>query len=78
MAADRKSSPPISRGLRRANAVPKPVAYALPVLLFVTFPLSVVGGPMLAGAFWIAVATQMQRGTLGRPAPRYREAGALR
>lgn len=59
----------IARGLRRTNAVPKPVALALPALMIVTFPLSVVGGPLVAGAFWIAVATQMHRGTLGAGAP---------
>jgi hypothetical protein len=58
----------IARGLKRSAAVPTPVALALPVLLIATFPLSIVGGPMLTGAFWMAVATQMRRGTLGVPA----------
>ena len=61
------SSVVIARGLRRTHAVPKPVALALPALLIVTFPLSVIGGPLLTGAFWIAVATQLQRGTLAVP-----------
>ena len=48
-------------GLRRTNAVPKAVAYALPAVLFVTFPLSPLGGPLLTGAFFLAIGTQLGR-----------------
>ena len=58
----------LARGLRRTGAVPAPVAFALPVLLIATFPLSVVGGAMLTGAFWIAAGSLLRRGMLGRPA----------
>ena len=47
--------------LRREDAVPKAVAIALPLLVPVTFILSPVGGPLLTGAFWLAIGTQALR-----------------
>ena len=58
----------LTRGLRRTGAVPAPVAYALPGLLIATFMASPIGGAMLTGAYWIAVASLLNRGTLVRPA----------
>ena len=58
----------IARGLRRTRAVPAAVAFALPALLIATFVLSPIGGGLLTGAYWIAVASLLNRGTLGRPA----------
>jgi hypothetical protein len=49
----------LARGLLRTKAVPKPIAYALPALLIVTFPMSVVGGPILTGAYWMVVGTRL-------------------
>jgi hypothetical protein len=51
----------IGVGLKRTRAVPKAVAYALPALFIVTIPLSVIGGPLVTGAFWIAVGSQSLR-----------------
>ena len=53
----------LARGLRRTEAVAKPVAYALPALLIVTFPMSPIGGPLLTGVFWIALGRHFARGT---------------
>ena len=61
------SSVIIARGLRRTESVARPVALALPALLIITFPLSVVGGPLLTGAFWITVAALLQRGPAALP-----------
>src|SRR5829696_7435245 len=58
----------IARGLRRTRAVPAAVAFALPALLITTFILSPIGGAMLTGAYWIAAASLLNRGTLVRPA----------
>jgi hypothetical protein len=57
----------LARGLRRRAAVPAPVALALPVLLVTSFALSPVGGGLLTGAYWIAVASLLNRGALARP-----------
>ena len=56
----------LSRGLRRTAAVPAAVALALPALLITTFALSPVGGGLLTGAYWIAVASLTSRGALVR------------
>jgi hypothetical protein len=45
-------------GLRKTRAVPKAVAFALPAVLITTIPLSVIGGPLVTGAFWIAVGSR--------------------
>jgi hypothetical protein len=59
----------IARGLRRNEAVPAAVALALPALVLTTIPLSMVGGPMLTGAFWIVVGPRLAAGaTATRPA----------
>jgi hypothetical protein len=48
-------------GLRKARAVPKAVAYAMPAILIATIPLSVIGGPLATGVFWIAVGSRSLR-----------------
>ncbi len=55
------SSSVLAVRLRRAGAVPKPVAIALPLLIVTTFPLSIVGGPLLTGAFWLAIGSHALR-----------------
>lgn len=52
----------IARGLRRTNAVPKAVALSLPALFITTIPLSMIGGPLLTGAYWMAVGTRLEVG----------------
>ncbi|HEX2084248.1 MAG TPA: hypothetical protein VHF89_01080 [Solirubrobacteraceae bacterium] len=47
--------------LRRAGTVPTRLALALPFLVIVTLALSPVGGPLLTGAFWLALATHVLR-----------------
>jgi hypothetical protein len=57
-------------GLWRRAAVPRPLAVGLPLCQILALPLSVVGGPVLAGAYWLAVAGLLEQGTLAaRPAP---------
>lgn len=41
--------------LRRAGEVPKLVAFGLPAVQVFALPLAVVGGPVLSGAYWLAV-----------------------
>ena len=41
--------------------MPKAVAIALPLLVPVTFMLSPIGGPLLTGAFWLALGTHALR-----------------
>ena len=53
--------------LNRAGAVPKQVAIALPLLVPVTIALSPIGGPILTGAFWIAVGSHALRAGAPRP-----------
>ncbi|HEX8085337.1 MAG TPA: hypothetical protein VF529_13675 [Solirubrobacteraceae bacterium] len=55
------SSIVIAVGVRRHDAVPRPVAIALPILVPVTFILSPIGGPMITGAFWLTLATHVLR-----------------
>ncbi len=47
--------------LRRLDVVPKPVAIALPLLLVASFPLAPLGGPLLTGAFWLAMGSHALR-----------------
>ena len=47
--------------LKRNGAVPPAVAIAIPLLLVTTIALSIVGGPLLTGAFWLAAATHVLR-----------------
>lgn len=49
----------IARGLRRTEAVPKAVALALPALFVTTIPLSVIGGPLLTGVYWMVVGSRL-------------------
>jgi hypothetical protein len=53
------SSVLIARGLRRTHAVPKAVALALPALFVTTIPLAAIGGPLLTGAYWMAVGSRL-------------------
>jgi hypothetical protein len=41
--------------LRRAGEVSKLVAFGLPAVQVFALPLSVFGGPIVAGAYWLAV-----------------------
>ena len=52
--------------LRRAGAVSKPVAFALPAVQLFCLPLSVVGGGLIGGALLIAVGYLMSVGALRR------------
>jgi hypothetical protein len=54
--------------LKRNRAVPAPVAIAVPLLLVTTIGLSVVGGPLLTGVFWMVVATHVLRERAPQPA----------
>jgi hypothetical protein len=54
--------------LRRAATVPAPVAIVLPLLLVTTFPLNAVGGALITGAFWMALATHVLREGAPQPA----------
>ena len=47
----------IGNGLRKTRAVPKAVAIGLPAIFLATIPLSMFGGPLVTGAFWIAVGS---------------------
>lgn len=58
----------VARALKRTNAVPAAVAYALPFAQIVTIVLSPIGGPMLSGAFWLVVGSRMAGLTPSRPA----------
>ncbi len=58
----------LGRRLHALRAVPKPVAIALPLLLIATFPLSPLGGPLLTGAFWVAIGAHALREQTPQPA----------
>jgi hypothetical protein len=47
----------IGVALKRTRAVPKAVAIGLPAMMIFTIPLSTIGGPLVTGAFWIAVGS---------------------
>jgi hypothetical protein len=47
--------------LRRLDVVPRAVAIALPLLLIASFPLAPLGGPLLTGAFWLAIGSHALR-----------------
>ena len=55
------SSIVIAVGLRRRDAVPKPVAIALPLLVPITFALSPIGGGIITAAYWLTLATHVLR-----------------
>jgi hypothetical protein len=63
------SSIVIARGLKRTGAVSPRVAIAFGALPVVTLALSPLGGPLLTGAFWVAVATHALRDGARLPAP---------
>lgn len=52
--------------LYRAGRVPKWVAIALPFTQVFALPLAAVGGGLVAGAYWIAVAWTMRTGEIER------------
>jgi hypothetical protein len=52
--------------LRRAGAISKPVAFALPAVQVFCLPLSIVGGGLVGGAIWMAVGYLMSVGALRR------------
>ena len=54
--------------LKRTGAVPAPVAVAIPLLMVTTIPLSIVGGPLLTGAFWLTIAGHVLRERAPQPA----------
>ena len=53
--------------LRRLGTVPPRFAIALPLLVIVTLGLSPIGGPLLTGAFWMAVAAHVLRERAPQP-----------
>ena len=53
-------------GLRRTGRVPAVIALGLPISWIATIPLAAVGGGLLAGGYWMAVAYLMATGTLGQ------------
>jgi hypothetical protein len=53
--------------LKRAGEVPKLVAYGLPAVQVFCLPLSVIGGPIVGGAYWIAVGYLLSVEGLVRP-----------
>ncbi len=58
----------IARGLRRTNAVPKAVAIALPLTMIASFPLSMVGGGIVTGAYWMVLGSRLAAGPRLAPA----------
>jgi hypothetical protein len=56
--------------LYKAGRIPRGLAIALPFMQVFALPLSAIGGPVVTGAYWIAVGYLMQQGALERqPAP---------
>lgn len=47
----------IGVALKKTRAVPKPVAIGLPAIMLFTIPLSAFGGPLVTGAYWIAIGS---------------------
>lgn len=54
--------------LRRSGSVPTAVAAAIPLMVPVTFALSPLGGPLVTGAFFLAVGSQSLRQSAPFPA----------
>lgn len=52
--------------LKRAGRVPRAVYIGLPLVWVAAIPLSIVGGGILAGAYWLAVAHMLSEGSLDR------------
>ncbi len=50
--------------LKRAGRIAPRLAVVLPLTWFLCRPLSVIGGPILAGAYWITIGRRMRQGTL--------------
>jgi len=50
--------------LHRAGVVPRSVAIALPSMQVFALPLSFIGGPIVTGAFWIAIGYLLEAGAL--------------
>jgi hypothetical protein len=64
----------IAIGLRRSGRVPRALAIALPLTWIATFPLSQFGGPVLAGAYWLAVGYLLDSDALDSAAPPFARA----
>lgn len=61
----------VAVGLFRGRAVARPLAVALPLSWVALLPLSMLGGGLLAGGYWLALGTLMATGGLaGRTARR--------
>jgi hypothetical protein len=60
----------VAVGLARGGRVPRVLAIALPLSWFAMLPLGPVGGSLVAGAFWLALAWLIANGELPRAAPR--------
>ena len=58
----------IARGLRRSHAVPNAVAIGLPLTFVTTIPLSMIGGPLLTGVYWMVVGARLAGYTRVSPA----------
>jgi hypothetical protein len=56
--------------LWRAGTVPRAVAVGLPLVQIVSLPLSAVGGGLIGGAYWIAVASLLNASQRSAAAPR--------
>ena len=52
--------------LYRTGRVSKPVAIGLPFVQVFALPLSIVGGGLIAGAYWVAVGFLMSQGAIER------------
>jgi hypothetical protein len=51
----------IGVALKKTRAVAKPVAIGLPAIMLFTIPLSAFGGPLVTGAYWIAIGSLSMR-----------------
>jgi hypothetical protein len=54
--------------LKRAGEVPNAVAYGLPLVQVFALPLSVIGGPIVSGGYWLAVGSLLAADGLPRRA----------
>jgi hypothetical protein len=55
--------------LKRAGEVPNAVVYGLPLVQVFALPLSVIGGPVVSGGYWLAVASLPALDGLPRRSP---------
>jgi hypothetical protein len=59
----------LSVSLKRAGEVPTAVAYGLPLVQVFALPLSVIGGPVVSGGYWLAVGSLLAVGIVRRREP---------